>query len=130
FASRHFWIVSARAATGAPDGRRRARVVAGGLVAVAVAAELANVLVLPRLYSWFHAAAAALTFAAAMLAARLFLRARRPPAAPPASRRRSPVVAAGAFALAVAAVVAGFQVRRSQTIRFAALERTAATAQL
>lgn len=122
------WFWSASAAAGKPAGRRRARVTAALLAVAAAGAEAANVLVLPRLYPWFHAAAAAVTVVAALLAVRLALLARHSVASATPFRRRLPAVALGL--VVILAVVAGLRVRGSQTIRFAALERTAATAQL
>ena len=108
---------------------------------VAIAAEIANQFVLRRLYSWFHASLAVVTGISALLAVRLVvLRAgtwtRRSarvagwqPGAPARSwprRSRLGICLLLAFGIAV---FAGGQARRSQTIRFAAWERTTTTAQ-
>ncbi|HXJ20238.1 MAG TPA: sulfatase-like hydrolase/transferase [Polyangia bacterium] len=85
-----------------------------GWAAVALVAEAANRLVLPRLYGWFHHTLAAVTLVAAVLAARPRLR------APPAW---------AAALLAAASIVATLEsvaaLDRSQVLRYAASERTA-----
>ena len=93
-----------------------------GLAAVAAACELANQLLLPRLYSWFHAGLAVMTAAAALLAARLAL-ARRP-------RAGIRWVLPRAVVMMGLAVFSGVKAHGSQIVRFAALERTASTGQL
>jgi len=124
--ARRFRGLLARMAGGTgPAALGRALRVAG-LGAFALACELANQLVLPRLYSWFHAALAVMTAAAALLAARLALQPRQG-AAGGRGVRWSAVGAAVTLALAV---FAGAKAHGSQIVRFAALERTAATAQL
>jgi arylsulfatase A-like enzyme/HEAT repeat protein len=125
-AARRFRALLARSAAGAgPSPLGRAMRVSG-LAALALGCELANQLVLPRLYSWFHAGLAVATLAAAVLAARLALEPRRA-AARSVGPRWSLAVAAVAVVLAV---IAGAKAHGSQIVRFAALERTAATAQL
>lgn len=117
-------VVLARlAAGGGPSPRGRVALVLA-LGAAALAGEAANVLVLPHLYAWFHAGLAILTGAAALLAARLALATRGPAPA----RARGPALAVAAAL--VVAVFAGVEAHGSQIVRFAALERTAATAEL
>jgi arylsulfatase A-like enzyme len=89
--------------------------------------------VLPRLYPWFHAALAAVTGLAALLSVRLADatdEARRPAPFASGRRWRSSLVPLGAVVVLATAVMAGRAAHRSQIVRFAALERTAATAQL
>jgi HEAT repeat protein len=121
-------VVLARAVSGlvaAGAGRRGgARAGAVVLAAMAAAAEVANQLVLPRLYPWFHATLAGVTLLAALLAARLF---GVHHAGATQARLRPVVLGVGLVAVAVAG---GFFARGSQTVRFAAFERTAALAQL
>jgi len=127
FGAQRFRLLLARLAGGrGPSPSGRALRVAG-LAALALGCEVANQLVLPRLYSWFHAALAVMTGVAALLAARLALAARGPRADEP--RTRWFVLAAAAAAVALAGF-AGVKAHASQIVRFAALERTAATAQL
>ncbi|HEY4392946.1 MAG TPA: sulfatase-like hydrolase/transferase, partial [Polyangia bacterium] len=97
--------------------------VVGALVGTCLASEIANQLVLPRLYPWFHSALAVVTGLAALLTARLLLITRGRPI-----RARWTAMAIGATA--AVAVFAGVKAHASQIVRFAALERTAATAQL
>src|SRR5207237_4890885 len=52
---------------------RSPRALAAGLALLAIGADLANRLVLPRLYGWFHATLSVLTLALFVLAARLRL---------------------------------------------------------
>jgi len=135
-----FWLSRAYGRLFAPPATRARRAAwTGALVGVAALAEVANVVVLPRLYPWFHAALAGLTGVAALLAVRLGAAlARRPESrvvAPGGSGARSPAAARRRVLLVVAAVailavVAGRVATRSQIVRFAALERTAATGQL
>ncbi|MBC8133002.1 MAG: sulfatase-like hydrolase/transferase [Deltaproteobacteria bacterium] len=97
--------------------------VCAAFLAVAVLAEVCNQTVLPRLYSWFHASLAVVTGLSSLLAAHVLVLHR-------AKRLRSRLtLPAAVLVVAVVAVFAGFQARRSQTIRFAAWERTTATAQ-
>jgi arylsulfatase A-like enzyme/HEAT repeat protein len=107
--------------------RRRAAIAAGMCGVVAGASEIANRLVLPRLYPWFHASLAALTVAVAMIGFRFGLDLL---GAKPDDARRWRRLALRVVAVAALAVLAGVQARRSQTIRFAALERTSVIAQL
>ena len=79
--------------------------------------QVANRLVLPRLYQWFHLTLAAVTLVALVLAVRLLARDGR------ASRVG---LLAAATALACAASI--FGLGRSQGLRYAAYERTALTA--
>lgn len=102
--------------------QRRLRATAYGLAALAIALEIANREVLPRLYSWFHASLSIWTIALAVLAARILvgLRAGAPRARPLALRLAvltAVVVVAGAGGI--------WQLRRSQILRFASYERTA-----
>jgi arylsulfatase A-like enzyme/HEAT repeat protein len=118
-------VVLAALAVGATFvlARRYARVVAGqgsrrvavaSCVLVASIAELANRVVLPRLYVWFHQTLAAVTLAAAVAAVRLIW---------PRPRAWLPgLLAAGAVAAALASVAG---LRGSQVLRYAASERTA-----
>lgn len=104
---------------GATAGLTRAS--AALLFVLAAGIHVANVTVLPRLYPWFHATLSVVTFVALLLAARL-LAAWRLGRQRPVSRRRL------LGAAAVVAVLASFslwQLRGSQTLRFAAYERTA-----
>jgi arylsulfatase A-like enzyme/HEAT repeat protein len=85
-----------------------------GSAAVALGAEAANRLVLPRLYGWFHQTLAAATLVAAVLAVR--------------SRLRAPRlwVAALLGAASIAATVGGLvALAQSQVLRYAVSERTA-----
>jgi len=87
------------------------------LLAAGVACQLANRLVLPRLYPWFHLSLAAATVAAFVLGLRLVLRgARTAPAV---------LLVVAAAAACGGAVVA---LRGSQVLRYAAAERTALAA--
>jgi len=125
-AARRFRALLARMAAGSgpsPLGRAL-RVFA--LSAMALACELANQVVLPRLYPWFHAGMAILTVTSAVLSARLALAPRRAGGGAKAGRWS---VGAALVTLALAAF-AGAKAHGSQIVRFAALERTAATAQL
>ena len=102
--------------------RRYGRWLAGGrtrwvgvaaLVMIAVGAELANRVVLPRLYHWFHQTLAGVTLVAAVAAARL------------AWRRARLWLAALLMGVAVvAAFASATALRSSQVLRFAATERT------
>ncbi len=124
--ARAFRAFAGRVASDQPPPRRVRGAVVLALVAVAVASEVADQLVLPRLYPWFHASLATLTGIAALLAALLGL---MPGAPRPAGRR----IARHALAIGVTACIAvfsGVRAHGSQIVRFAALERTAATAQL
>jgi arylsulfatase A-like enzyme len=82
--------------------------------AVALAAEAANRLVLPRLYTWFHETLAAVTLVAAVLAVRPRFR---------APRAWTAALLGAASVLAVIASV--WALRGSQVLRYAASERTA-----
>ena len=86
---------------------------AGGLVVTAAGAELANRIVLPRLYPWFHQTLSGVTLVAAVGAARLGWRRARPWVAA--------LLVAGTVAGAFASASA---LRASQVLRFAASERT------
>jgi len=97
-------------------GARAPRALASVLALVAIAADLANRWVLPRLYAWFHVTLSVATLALAVLAVRLSLS---------ASRRRVVVGALLAVAGCVAALV---ELRTSQVMRYAAHERTALAA--
>ena len=115
-----------QAAAARAGGATSVRLVELGLLGLAAGAHLTNVLVLPRLYPWFHATASAVTFLLLLLSMRLTL-ARRAALRPalPRSRRR----VWGIAALVVAGVVFSLQqLRVSQTLRFAAYERTALVA--
>ncbi len=108
--------------------RWRARLSIAALCLVAITAEACNQFVLRRLYPWFHASLAVVTGLLALLSAwevRSEIGRLRPTWSPP---NRLKLAAALSVTL-VAAVFAGSQARRSQTIRFAAWERTTATAQ-
>ncbi len=113
-------------ATGIPS-KRSVRVVLMivGLGAAAIATEICNQLVLRRLYPWFHASLAVLTGMSVLLAVRLWL------AGQGVSRMFSPGRLVGLIAaVGVLAAFSAVEARRSQSIRFAALERTTVTAQL
>jgi hypothetical protein len=85
------------------------------LFAVAAACQRANVVVLPRLYPWFHATLSLATLASAVLAVGFL---------PAASRR----VGAIAVAAAAACFIGGLpQLFRSQFVRYTAHERTQLT---
>ena len=113
-----------------------------GLVLLSVAAGICNQLVLPRLYPWFHAALAVVTGLSALGAVRLIGTATWPLALAGAAartgrgsssvtRRRKSWRGAAVFLVCVlVAAFAGSRARRSQTIRFAAWERTTVTSQL
>jgi arylsulfatase A-like enzyme len=99
--------------------RRLSRAASGAMLplacgAVALAAEAANRLVLPRLYGWFHQTLAAVTLVAALLAVRPRFR------APPA--RTAALLGVASVLAAIASVGA---LRGSQVLRYAASERTA-----
>ncbi len=87
------------------------------LCAVAAGCQMANRLVLPRLYQWFHLSLGAATLLAFLLAVRLLLR---------------PGRAAGVALLTTATALACFislvGLGRSQGLRYAAFERTTLTA--
>ncbi|MEP6652711.1 MAG: sulfatase, partial [Myxococcales bacterium] len=113
---------------------------ASALFSVSLVAEVANHFVLPRLYSWFHASLTVITGIAALLAVHLIMVGRRgrpgvtgrspaPAPAPAVSSARTKTFVGVLAITAALAVLAGAQARRSQTIRFAAWERTSATAQ-
>ena len=106
---------------------RQRRAGAAAMVLLGVGAEVANQLVLRRLYPWFHASLTAASLLFAVLAARLFLS----PLHILRPNRHSKWLLA-TIAVVIVALAGGslLQVRRSQTIRFAAMERTAATGQL
>lgn len=137
-----FWLTRTYGAALAAASHRgdRGRSAPRGVLAVwlaggaglAIGAELANVLILPRLYPWFHAALAAVTGLAALLAVRLVVANdeshRRARSRLPRARWR--LIPVGAVLALATAVMAGRAAHRSQIVRFAALERTAATAQL
>lgn len=143
-ASRYVAFEEGLAAETLPGRRRRAGMfVAAGLIVLSAAAEIANALVLRRLYPWFHATLAGLTVLCGVLAARVILvsrRATRPPLedrGSPSSARTWPAkvgtnarVIAGSVAVMAAAGLGVAIARTSQTVRFAALERTTALAQL
>ncbi|HEX3698057.1 MAG TPA: sulfatase-like hydrolase/transferase [Polyangia bacterium] len=94
------------------------------LVGVAGAAHAVNLMVLVRLYAWFHATLALVTVVLAILAFRLRLNVIGP-------GRRSRSVFAGAVLMAVAACGASLAaLPRSQILRFAAYERTAIVGRL
>ncbi|HEY8923454.1 MAG TPA: sulfatase, partial [Polyangia bacterium] len=130
-----FWFSRAYGRLLAPRTTRARRAIwAGGLVGVAVLAEVANTVVLPRLYPWFHAAMAGVTGLGALLASRLGValaagRGDGEERARPGARARHSLSLVMA-AVAILAVVSGRAATRSQIVRFAALERTAATGQL
>ena len=126
-AARRFRALLARRETGGGPSALGVAVRVAAAAAAALGCELANQLVLPRLYPWFHAGLAILTVVAAMLAARLGLATRGPSAAGVKGARWTLLGAAVATALAV---FAGVKAHSSQIVRFAALERTASTAQL
>jgi arylsulfatase A-like enzyme len=94
-----------------------ARMVPLALFAVGVGCQIANRLVLPRLYQWFHLSLAAATLVTFVLAVRLRARGGR------ASR-----VGLLAAATALACVASLLGLARSQGLRYAAYERTALTA--
>lgn len=127
-AARRFRALLARLEAGAGPSSLGRAVRVAGLSALAVACELANQLMLPRLYSWFHAGMAVMTAGAALLAARLALA--RGPHRPASRTTGARWAVAGAVVAAGLAVFAGVKAHGSQIVRFAALERTAATAQL
>jgi arylsulfatase A-like enzyme/HEAT repeat protein len=125
-----------------------------GLVLLSIAAGICNQIVLPRLYPWFHAALAVVTGLSALGAVRLIGTATWPLALAGAlagakagvtagvtartgrgrggiTRRRKPWRGAAVFLVSVlVAAFAASRARRSQTIRFAAWERTTVTSQL
>jgi arylsulfatase A-like enzyme/HEAT repeat protein len=115
-------------AASTPSGRARAVAVTLALVVAGIAAHVANRLVLPRLYAWFHATLALATFVLGFLAARLFVVPRLVPrpSAPAAHgwwRLALGLLCATATGVALSLVsLAG-----SQVLRFAAHERTAMT---
>jgi arylsulfatase A-like enzyme/HEAT repeat protein len=86
------------------------------LFAVGAGCQIANRLVLPRLYPWFHLTLAAATLVTFVLAIRLLARGGRP---------WRVGLLAGATALACVASLLGLG--RSQGLRYAAYERTALT---
>ena len=87
------------------------------LFAVGAGCQIANRLVLPRLYQWFHLSLAAATLVAFVLAVRLRTR---------GARAAGVGLLAAATALACVASLIGLG--RSQGLRYAAYERTALTA--
>ena len=87
------------------------------LFAVGVGCQIANPLVLPRLYQWFHLSLAVATLVAFVLAVRLLTR----------SGRASAVGLLAAVTL-LACIGSIFGLGRSQGLRYAAYERTALTA--
>ncbi len=95
----------------------RAWTAPAALFAVGVGCQLANRLVLPRLYQWFHLSLAAATLIAFVLAFRLRTRG-----------GRAAGVGLLAAATALACVVSLIGLGRSQGLRYAAYERTALTA--
>jgi arylsulfatase A-like enzyme len=125
--ARKFAAIDVSGVAPARDRRTGAGVIAASLVGVAIAAEVANQLVLRRLYPWFHASLAAVTGLSMLLAIRLAVPERTAIDPGPIRRRLLPLATAAVCAIAI---FAGIQARRSQAIRFAARERTAATAQL
>ena len=102
--------------------QRRVRATAFGLAALAIALQIANREVLPRLYVWFHTSLSIWTIALGVLAARILLglRAGAPRARPLALR----LAVLTALALVVGAGGV-WELRRSQILRFASYERTA-----
>jgi arylsulfatase A-like enzyme len=129
------WAARAGSGSGARSTRARRLVLGvGGLLSAAVA-ELANQLVLRRLYPWFHATLALATGVAALLGVHALMdRAAAAGRAGTAAdaRRRWRALATGLAALAVSGVaaLAVARARSRQTLRFAVTERTAATAEL
>lgn len=104
--------------------RRPAAVLLIALIIAGVVMHLANRVVLPRLYPWFHGSLSVLLLVTGVLAARLALAMRdhRGPCDPATLGRRSAVavfVCAIGFAVAALPAVAG-----SHSLRFAAYERT------
>jgi len=103
--------------------RRRIRATALGLAGLAIALQIANREVLPRLYVWFHISLSIGTLVLAVLAARLLLGllAGGVPRPGPAFRWLA------GLTLVLLAIGAGgvWQLRRSQILRFASYERTA-----
>ncbi|HTB57709.1 MAG TPA: sulfatase-like hydrolase/transferase [Polyangia bacterium] len=87
------------------------------LLAVGVVCQIANRLVLPRLYQWFHLSLAAATLLAFLLAVRLLTRG-----------GRAAAVGLLAAATAIASVASIIGLGHSQGLRYAAYERTALTA--
>jgi arylsulfatase A-like enzyme/HEAT repeat protein len=106
----------ARRLVRATETTRRPGAVASALLLVAVGCELANRLVLPRLYHWFHLSLAAATLVAFVLATRLLVQGGR--------RRRTAFLAAVTAAACAASLVA---LGASQGLRYVAYERTALT---
>jgi arylsulfatase A-like enzyme len=86
------------------------------LLIMAVGADHANRVVLPRLYPWFHLSLGLLTVAACVLAARVVLR--------PAGRVGAVVLLASVLILAGVAVHAFSAIGESQSLRFFAYEKT------
>ena len=87
------------------------------LFAVGAGCQIANRLVLPRLYQWFHLSLAAATLVAFVLAVRLVSR-----------RGRTSAVGLLAAATALACVASLIGLGNSQGLRYAAYERTTLTA--
>jgi arylsulfatase A-like enzyme len=109
--------------------RLRVRFIAVALTLAAIAAQICNQFVLRRLYPWFHASLAVVTGLSALLAAWIVVSG--PGHAASVSRSPSRLRRAALLAATlVIAVFAGREARRSQTIRFAAWERTTTTAQV
>lgn len=102
--------------------QRRVRATAFGLAALAIALQMANREVLPRLYVWFHTSLAIWTIALAVLAARILMGLR-------ASAPRARPLALRLAVLTVLLLIVGgggiWELRRSQILRFASYERTA-----
>ena len=87
------------------------------LLGLAIGCQIANRLVLPRLYGWFHQTLAAATVVSLLLGARLLTR----------GGRWWRVVLLAAVT-AAACVASTLELRRSQVLRYAASERTALAA--
>ncbi|HSY37873.1 MAG TPA: hypothetical protein VLA79_00055, partial [Polyangia bacterium] len=87
------------------------------LFALGVGCQIANRLILPRLYQWFHVSLAAAALVAFVLAVRLLAR-----------RARTSRVGLLAAATALVGIASLVGLGRSQGLRYAAYERTALTA--
>jgi arylsulfatase A-like enzyme len=121
-AAGRFAALLARLPAATPAQRRRIRATALGLAALAIALQIANRDLLPRLYVWFHTSLSIWTTVLAGLAARMLLGLRSStPGARPLARR---VVVLAALALVIGAGGV-WELRRSQILRFASYERTA-----
>jgi arylsulfatase A-like enzyme len=108
--------------------RRRSWAAAATMALVVVAPTLlvADRVVLPRLYLWFHLALMVAFLVTLVLAAQLLAAAAV--FAPPARERRRALIAVAAVAVLLAAGLPAL--KRSQVVRFAAHERTQLTAHL